>query len=246
MSTPLDRSAGGRAPGARARAGTPSRPSPPRRPSLFALPDHVTSPTRSPPSGPAAPHSACSSWSRHRPTTSCWCPRRPVASAGCWSREHARPAPGSSLRPGAGNGPPGSRSSSRTWSWTTPRPAGRIEVRDQLGGVTLVYDGVGGDVGRACLELLRPGGRHVMFGFSVRSPDPFRQRRRRRPGNHRRLEPRAADDGPSWWHPRPRRPVARAAGGRGMAAARVDVRARGRGPRPRRPRAATDRSARSY
>lgn len=43
-------------------------------------------------------------------------------------------------------------------------------VRDAVGGVTLVYDGVGGDVGRAALELLRPGGRHVMFGFSAGAP----------------------------------------------------------------------------
>jgi NADPH:quinone reductase len=43
-------------------------------------------------------------------------------------------------------------------------------VRDELGGVTLVYDGVGGEVGRAALELLRPGGRHVMFGFSAGAP----------------------------------------------------------------------------
>lgn len=39
-------------------------------------------------------------------------------------------------------------------------------VREQHGGVSLVYDGVGGPVGRAALELLRPGGRLVMFGFS--------------------------------------------------------------------------------
>ncbi|NYJ03459.1 NADPH2:quinone reductase [Nocardioides thalensis] len=34
------------------------------------------------------------------------------------------------------------------------------------GGVTLVYDGVGGAVGRTALELLAPGGRLVMFGYS--------------------------------------------------------------------------------
>jgi NADPH2:quinone reductase len=43
-------------------------------------------------------------------------------------------------------------------------------VRDELDGVTLVYDGVGGDVGRTSLELLRPGGRFLMFGFSAGSP----------------------------------------------------------------------------
>lgn len=37
-------------------------------------------------------------------------------------------------------------------------------------GVTLVYDGVGGAVGRTALELLRPGGRLVMFGYSAGSP----------------------------------------------------------------------------
>ena len=40
----------------------------------------------------------------------------------------------------------------------------------QVDGVTLVYDGVGGDVGRAALELLRPGGRLVMFGYSAGAP----------------------------------------------------------------------------
>jgi NADPH:quinone reductase len=48
-------------------------------------------------------------------------------------------------------------------------PAWAERVRE-LGGVTLVYDGVGGDVGRTALELLRPGGRLVMFGFSSGSP----------------------------------------------------------------------------
>ena len=46
-------------------------------------------------------------------------------------------------------------------------------VRGHTGGVTVVHDGVGGPVGRAALELLRPGGRHVMFGFSAGSPTRF-------------------------------------------------------------------------
>jgi len=50
------------------------------------------------------------------------------------------------------------------------RPDWPREVRDRLGGVTLVYDGVGGEVGRAALELLRPGGRLVMFGYSAGTP----------------------------------------------------------------------------
>ncbi|MCW2758362.1 MAG: hypothetical protein JWO46_2108 [Nocardioidaceae bacterium] len=44
------------------------------------------------------------------------------------------------------------------------------QVRTAFDGVTLVYDGVGGDVGRAGLELLRPGGRLVMFGYSSGAP----------------------------------------------------------------------------
>ncbi|MER7457293.1 zinc-binding dehydrogenase [Micromonospora sp. NPDC126480] len=40
-------------------------------------------------------------------------------------------------------------------------------VRERFGGVSLVYDGVGGAVGRAALELLRPGGRFMMFGWSA-------------------------------------------------------------------------------
>lgn len=44
------------------------------------------------------------------------------------------------------------------------------QVRAAVGDVSLVYDGVGGPVGRAGLELLRPGGRLVMFGFSSGTP----------------------------------------------------------------------------
>lgn len=39
-----------------------------------------------------------------------------------------------------------------------------------LDKVTLVHHRVGGTVGRQCLELLAPGGRLVMFGFSSGSP----------------------------------------------------------------------------
>ncbi len=44
---------------------------------------------------------------------------------------------------------------------------------ERAGGVTLVYDGVGGEVGRQALELLRPGGRLVMFGYSAGAPTSF-------------------------------------------------------------------------
>ncbi|MGY1771589.1 zinc-binding dehydrogenase [Blastococcus sp. SYSU D00813] len=46
-------------------------------------------------------------------------------------------------------------------------------VRAATGGVTLVYDGVGGAVGRCAMELLRPGGRLVLFGYSAGSPTRF-------------------------------------------------------------------------
>jgi NADPH:quinone reductase len=41
-------------------------------------------------------------------------------------------------------------------------------VREALGDarVTVAFDGVGGDVGRGALELLAPGGRLILFGFS--------------------------------------------------------------------------------
>ena len=42
--------------------------------------------------------------------------------------------------------------------------------QERVEGVSLVYDGVGGAVGRTALELLRPGGRLVMFGFSAGAP----------------------------------------------------------------------------
>lgn len=48
--------------------------------------------------------------------------------------------------------------------------AAEVEAAEVGDGVTLVYDGVGGTVGRAALELLRPGGRLVMFGYSAGEP----------------------------------------------------------------------------
>lgn len=49
-------------------------------------------------------------------------------------------------------------------------PGWEEQVRASYDGVTLVYDGVGGAVGRTALELLRPGGRLVMFGYSSGVP----------------------------------------------------------------------------
>ena len=52
-------------------------------------------------------------------------------------------------------------------------PGWADRVRERTDGVTVVYDGVGGEVGRAALELLRPGGRQVMFGYSAGAPTAF-------------------------------------------------------------------------
>ncbi len=49
-------------------------------------------------------------------------------------------------------------------------PGWDARIRDAVGGVTVVYDGVGGGVGRSALELLRPGGRLVLFGWSSGAP----------------------------------------------------------------------------
>jgi NADPH:quinone reductase len=45
-------------------------------------------------------------------------------------------------------------------------------VREALGDaqVTVAFDGVGGEVGRGALELLAPGGRLVLFGWSSGEP----------------------------------------------------------------------------
>jgi NADPH2:quinone reductase len=45
-------------------------------------------------------------------------------------------------------------------------------VRESLDGraVTVALDGVGGDLGRAALELLGPGGRLILFGFASGAP----------------------------------------------------------------------------
>lgn len=52
------------------------------------------------------------------------------------------------------------------------KPGWPDAVRDALDGrpATLVLDGVGGDIGRAALELLGPGGRLVMFGSASGAP----------------------------------------------------------------------------
>jgi NADPH2:quinone reductase len=53
------------------------------------------------------------------------------------------------------------------------RPGWAERVHERSGGLTLAYDGVGGDVGRQALELLRPGGRLVMFGWASGSQTRF-------------------------------------------------------------------------
>lgn len=53
------------------------------------------------------------------------------------------------------------------------RPGWDDRVRQAVDGVSLAYDGVGGDLGRAALELLLPGGRQVMFGYAAGTPTQF-------------------------------------------------------------------------
>lgn len=58
--------------------------------------------------------------------------------------------------------------------YTAPDWPARLE--GHRGKVTVVYDGVGGDVARTLVGLLAPGGRHVVFGWSsqgVRSDSPY-------------------------------------------------------------------------
>ncbi|MCT9080417.1 zinc-binding dehydrogenase [Streptomyces fulvoviolaceus] len=57
-------------------------------------------------------------------------------------------------------------------------PAWPDKVRAYLGGrpATVVFDGVGGDVARHSTELLGPGGRHIVFGWSgegIRGGQPY-------------------------------------------------------------------------
>jgi len=55
------------------------------------------------------------------------------------------------------------------------RPRWKDEIETALGErpVTVALDGVGGDIGRAALELLAVGGRLVLFGWSSGEPTPL-------------------------------------------------------------------------
>jgi NADPH2:quinone reductase len=39
-------------------------------------------------------------------------------------------------------------------------------IKGQLGGVDVAFDGVGGEIGRAAFDLLRPGARFSVFGLA--------------------------------------------------------------------------------
>jgi NADPH2:quinone reductase len=51
-----------------------------------------------------------------------------------------------------------------TADYTEPGWADR--VRADAGGVDVAFDGVGGEIGRAAFELLRPGGRLLVYGLA--------------------------------------------------------------------------------
>ncbi|MFE9922321.1 zinc-binding dehydrogenase [Streptomyces sp. NPDC005774] len=58
--------------------------------------------------------------------------------------------------------------------YTDPAWPARLAAHEDK--VTLVYDGVGGDIARALVALLAPDGRHVVFGWSAQgldSTDPY-------------------------------------------------------------------------
>ena len=106
-------------------------------------------------SAPGVRRSASSSSSRRPPPTS-YSSRPPrVVSAGCWRRRRSRSARRSSSPRVAPSGPRSSPSSAPTWSSTTARTGWEQQVRASYDGVTLVYDGVGGDA-RADLARAAP------------------------------------------------------------------------------------------
>ncbi|NJP53829.1 zinc-binding dehydrogenase [Streptomyces sp. SBST2-5] len=53
--------------------------------------------------------------------------------------------------------------------YTAPDWPARLAAHN--GRVTIVYDGVGGDVAREAVALLAPGGRHIVFGWSAQGLD---------------------------------------------------------------------------
>ncbi|GAA2270279.1 oxidoreductase [Streptomyces ruber] len=46
-------------------------------------------------------------------------------------------------------------------------PSWQDDIQAYRGRVTIVYDGVGGDVARTAVDLLATGGRHIVFGWSA-------------------------------------------------------------------------------
>ncbi|WP_433389348.1 zinc-binding dehydrogenase [Micromonospora sp. KLBMP9576] len=97
------------------------------------------------------------------------------------------------------------------------RPDWADRVREHAGALSLVYDGVGGAVGRAALELTGPGGRFMMFGWSAGEATRFDtrdvvgrgltvgwlgQRMRSLPGGIPALAGRSLElAGRGWWRP---------------------------------------------
>lgn len=141
--------------------------------SLFAVPEHVSFPAAVAAVGTGRTALAIVELEPPRPDDVVLVPS--AAGGLGWLLVQAAHAVGATVVAAAGG--PG-----RTAALASLRPRSVVDyadpewaerVRAEVGSVTLVYDGVGGEVGRAALELLAPGGRLVMFGYSAGTPTRF-------------------------------------------------------------------------
>ena len=202
-----------------------------------SCPTTSASRTRSPPSAPAGPRWA--SWSSSRPDEDdvVWVPSAAGGLGWFLAQAAAESGPRWSPRAGGADRVARSRARAPTWSSTTRSRTGPTSARAHR-RVTLVYDGVGGDVGPTGAGAAAPGGRLVMFGFSAGAPTRFDTDDVCSSGitagwslGPRMMAPAGRHHGAGRARPGP-------SGRRGVAAARDDVPACRGGPGARRPRAA--------
>ena len=202
---------------------------------LFRVPDHVSFPDAVAAVGTGRtalgvvelePADRRTTWS------SC---RRPRAGwAGCWCSRPWRPVRRWSRRPRA-TATEALAGLGAHLVVDYAEPGWDEKVRAETGGVSLVYDGVGGELGRQSLELLRPGGRLVMFGFSAGAPTQLTTDDLIGRGISAGWSLGARMVALPGGIPGLAGPGAGQGGGRRVAAARLDVPLVGRGPGARRP-----------